>query len=114
MPIGADDEDTATDLELLPPSKSTNRQRPRRRSNFKLGSGIGHPFGSTPRQYSVERLFGNTDRTRLPRAQSSPSQLVIRDADLLQKVKDTLTAAFCSTPVRLEDRRKYAPLTPGN
>ena len=46
----------------------------------------------------------------LKRAQSSPSQLVIRDADLLQKVKDTLTA--CSTPIKLEDRRKYAPLTP--
>ena len=46
----------------------------------------------------------------LPRAQSSPSQLVIKDADLLQKVKDTLQA--CSTPIKLEDRRKYAPLTP--
>ena len=44
------------------------------------------------------------------RAQSSPSQLVIRDADLLQKVKDTLAAV--STPIKLEDRRKYAPLTP--
>ena len=44
------------------------------------------------------------------RAQSSPSQLVIRDADLLQKVKDTLAAV--SFPIKLEDRRKFAPLTP--
>lgn len=35
---------------------------------------------------------------------------MIKDTDLLQKVKDTLRA--CTTPIKLEDRRKYAPLTP--
>ena len=35
---------------------------------------------------------------------------MIRDADLLQKVKDTLAAV--SIPIKLEDRRKFAPLTP--
>ena len=48
----------------------------------------------------------------LIRARSSPSQLVIKDIELLKKVQETLNSAFCSTPIKLENRRKYAPLTP--
>ena len=37
---------------------------------------------------------------------------MIKDIELLKKVQETLNSAFCSTPIKLENRRKYAPLTP--
>ena len=46
------------------------------------------------------------------RRQSSPSHLLIKDSDLLLKVQQTLPSVN-STPIKLlENRRKYAPLTP--
>ena len=46
------------------------------------------------------------------RRQSSPSHLLIKDSDLLRKVQQTLPSVN-STPIKLlENRRKYAPLTP--
>ena len=72
----------------------------------------GSPSPGSPkgRIFSSRGLFRPLSRPPLLRAQSSPSQLVISDADLLQKVRDTLIAN--STPIKLEDRRKCAPLTP--
>ncbi len=90
-----EDEDTATDLEFRPNSIRFRRRR------------AAHHSASP---YKGRTLKSGLTPPPLKRAQSSPSQLVIKDADLLQKVKDTLVA--CSTPIRLEDRRKYAPLTP--
>lgn len=57
------------------------------------------------RQFFLPPIFNKK------RAQSSPSQLLIKDSELLKKVQETFSA--CSTPIRLlENRRKYAPLTP--
>ena len=47
----------------------------------------------------------------LSRRQSSPSHLLIKDADLLLKVQQTLPSVN-SSPIKLENRRKLAPLTP--
>lgn len=92
---GPTEDDEETDFETLPPIRPRLKRR-----------GAGQHHSASPHKI---RFRFNSPKA-LKRAQSSPSQLVIRDADLLQKVKDTLTA--CSTPIKLEDRRKYAPLTP--
>ena len=65
------------------------------------------PKAQTP----VPKRIQSDPLRQLSRRQSSPSHLLIRDADLLLKVQQTLPSVN-STPLRLENRRKYAPLTP--
>ena len=53
-------------------------------------------------------------RPPLKRTHSSPSQLLIEDADLLLKIQNRVhhLPPLSSTSIKLEDRRRYAPLTP--
>jgi hypothetical protein len=49
----------------------------------------------------------------LTRTQSSPGQLLIKDAELLLKIhKSVEFPCVTSSAIKLENRRKYAPLTP--